>query len=288
MAAPMSFHFQRAHTTEELQRQVTLWRGSGQRVGFVPTMGALHEGHLALVQTALAHADRVVASIFVNPTQFAPHEDFNAYPRTLEEDCAALQKAGCHLAYIPHAGAMYPDGFATTIRMDGPALGLESERRPHFFGGVATVVTKLFQRVKPDVAVFGEKDFQQLQVIRQLVRDLDLDVRIVGAPTVREETGLAMSSRNRRLLPQHRDIAPHLHRVLQQTARWLREGESLTTAQERGVDELLAAGFEAVDYIAVREEDTLAEPAALQGRLRILGAAHLGDVRLIDNIGVAL
>jgi pantoate--beta-alanine ligase len=273
--------------TNPLRRQIAAWRAAGLRIGFVPTMGALHGGHLSLVETALHHADRVVASIYVNPAQFAPHEDFNAYPRTFKEDCAMLNGVGAHLVYAPTSDTMYPPGYCTNITMDGPALGLESDARPHFFGGVATVVAKLFQRVDPDIAVFGEKDFQQLQVIKRLVADLDFAIEIIAGETRREADGLAMSSRNRRLSPQGRRRASALHAALLAAREGVLQGEAIEAAERKARESLLAVGFEPVDYVAIRLEDNLSTTkiAPRNTAMRILAAAHLDGVRLIDNIG---
>lgn len=272
-----------ARIPAELAQLVSQWRTQGLRIGFVPTMGALHDGHLALVREALRHADKVVVSIFVNPLQFAPTEDLDRYPRQEATDLALLAEAGAHLAYLPATEALYPQGFVSRIDMVGPALGLETDFRPQFFSGVATVVLKLFNQVRPDVAVFGEKDYQQLSVIRALVRDFDLGIEIIGHATVREADGLALSSRNAYLSEAERAIAPELHRALQDVALTVRKGEppSLTTA----ADALIKAGFAKVDYIALRDAETLAEPFSDRPQ-RILAAVWLGKTRLIDNIAV--
>ncbi len=270
-----------------LRAQTAGWRAAGETIALVPTMGALHEGHLALVRLARQRCRRSVVSIFVNPTQFAPHEDFARYPRDEAGDLARLAGVGCDLVWAPDRSVMYPDGFATRIIPAGAAAGLESDTRPHFFGGVATVCCKLFGQVEPDVAVFGEKDYQQLCVIRQLVRDLDLPLEIVGAPTVRAADGLALSSRNAYLTPAQRRTAPLLHAAISQVAAAVREGGEADRAAAAGRAEIAKAGFVPIDYIEVRDAETLA-PAAPGTRrpLRVLAAAWLGKTRLIDNVGV--
>lgn len=270
----------------DLRAQVVAWRREGLRVGLVPTMGALHRGHLSLVETALAGADRVVASVFVNPTQFAPNEDFQAYPRQEATDAALLRGAGAHLLFAPTVSEMYPDGFATVVAVSGVSAGLCGDVRPGHFQGVATVVTKLLLQCLPDIAVFGEKDYQQLQVIRRLVRDLDIPVRVIGAATVREADGLAMSSRNAYLTPEQRAIAPAIHRVLNGLAERLRAGEAAAPLLRAGADELLAAGFASVDYLELRDADGLAPLDRADRPARLLVAARLGKARLIDNIAV--
>lgn len=275
-----------ARTVGELRDVVAAWRRQRETVGLVPTMGALHRGHMALVTEAQRRASRTITSIFVNPTQFAPHEDFGTYPRTFDTDCAMLAAAGCDLVWAPTVPVMYPEGFATRIVPGGPAEGLESESRPHFFGGVATVCAKLFLQSGADLAVFGEKDYQQLQVVRQMVRDLDIAIEIVGHPTVREDDGLAMSSRNAYLSDADRKRAPTLHRTLQMVASGLvadGDADDLSAAARR---QLTEAGFR-VDYVAVRDAVTLAPVADDAARpRRVLGAAWLGATRLIDNVAV--
>jgi pantoate--beta-alanine ligase len=270
---------------------VGAWRRAGDKIALVPTMGALHAGHLELVRLAHRHAGKVVVSIFVNPAQFAPHEDLDRYPRTFDADLAQLATVGCDLVWAPSVAEMYPPGHATRVVPAGAAQGLESDFRPHFFAGVATVCTKLFTQVAPDYAIYGEKDFQQLAVMRQLVRDLDLPLKIVGAPTVREADGLAMSSRNRYLSVAERGIAPALYRTLRSLAQALAaEGASLSREKveqltNEAVRMLVAAGFAKIDYVAVRDAVTLAPVEGHTGRpMRILAAAWLGQTRLIDNI----
>lgn len=269
-------------TPSELRARTAAWRKGGQRVALVPTMGALHAGHLSLVDAAREHATQVVVSIFVNPAQFAPNEDFDRYPRTEDDDVALLSNQGkTSVVYAPAASAMYAPGFATTVSVGGPAYGLESAARPHFFAGVATVVCKLLLQAQPDVALFGEKDYQQLAVIRQMVRDLDLPVEIIGCPTLREPDGLAMSSRNRYLTAEQRGIAAQLSAVMAVVAREIKAGAEPLSAAARGQANLLKAGFDAIDYLEVRDAQSLS--TALSGQRRILIAARLGGVRLIDN-----
>ena len=267
-----------------LRSTVTAWRAAGARIALVPTMGALHEGHLSLVATAKARADRVILSIFVNPAQFAPSEDFGAYPRSFAQDVAAFTAAGGDLVFAPEIAEVYPAGFATKVSLAGPATaGLEDKFRPDHFAGVATVVAKLLIMAKPDFAVFGEKDYQQLAVIRQMARDLNLEPEIVGAPTVRAEDGLALSSRNVYLTPE-RGTAPLLHAALEQCRQAIASGVAVDAAVAKAQATLAAAGF-AVDYVAARHAETLAPlVSAADGPIRLLVAARLGTTRLIDNI----
>ncbi|GHE58968.1 pantothenate synthetase 2 [Camelimonas fluminis] len=276
-----------ATTVAQLREKVAQWRREGARVALTPTMGALHDGHLSLVRLAQQHADRVIVSIFVNPKQFGPNEDFSRYPRTLPEDLALLETVGADLAWTPDVAAMYPDGFATSIGVGGPALaGLDDAHRPGHFDGVATVVAKLLLQTGADVAVFGEKDYQQLQVINQLARDLNIPVEIIGAPTRREADGLALSSRNRYLSPEDRAVAPAIARVLSVCAERLRTGATAAPVMADGVKTLESEGFK-VDYLVARHAVTLAEVNSIaDGPLRLLVAARLGATRLIDNIGV--
>lgn len=256
----------------------------GGSIGMVPTMGALHDGHLSLVREARKDADTVVVSIFVNPTQFAPSEDFGAYPRTLDQDLAKLS-GRADIVFTPSAKEMYPDGFATTLSVGGPALGLESDFRPHFFGGVATVVAKLLIAAGPDLAVFGEKDYQQLLVVKQLVRDLALPVEIIAAPTLREADGLALSSRNAYLTAEERKVAGRLNVVLKEAIAAARGGGDLRAVEGAAVDALWKAGFNHVDYVAIRDAATLDHITGLEHPARILAAAKIGKTRLIDNMG---
>lgn len=283
MPAPLPI----VRTVSDLRAQVSAWRGAGERIGFAPTMGALHEGHLSLVRLARARADRVVASVFVNPTQFGPGEDFEAYPRDEATDAALLAAAGCDLLFAPTVAEMYPPGAATTVCVAGVSEPMDGQARPGHFAGVATVVTKLLNQCRPDVAVFGEKDFQQLQVIRRLVRDLDLDVEILGAPILRAEDGLALSSRNAYLTPAERPIAGRLNRILEDTYQRLRDGARVDATERDAVSALKALGFSSVDYVEARRPDTLARlgPGPAERPIRVLAAARLGRTRLIDNLG---
>lgn len=271
-------------TVAELRKRVAAWRKAGETVALVPTMGSLHEGHLSLVALAKTKADRVVVSIFVNPTQFAPTEDFSAYPRNEERDLAAL--AGiADAVFAPTVGEMYPPGFATTVSLAGPALGLETEFRPNHFAGVATVVAKLLLAALPDRALFGEKDYQQLLVVRRMVRDLAIPVDIVGVPTIREADGLALSSRNAYLSPEERQVAPELHRALVIAAAAIRAGGLAVTALAEARQTLNDRGFD-VDYVELRDAGSLGEVTDRAAPLRLLAAARLGRTRLIDNIPV--
>jgi len=278
-----------AKTVTALRRQVACWRKAGETVALVPTMGALHEGHLSLVRLARRRADRVVVSIFINPAQFAPSEDFSTYPRTFAADVAMLAEEKADLVWAPATVAvMYPDGFATRIVPEGPAVaGLEDAVRPDFFKGVATVVAKLFIQVAPDIAVFGEKDYQQLRVVGRMVRDLDLPLKVVGAPTVREPDGLAMSSRNGYLTPDERAVAPTLYRVLTLCAQKIAQGRSIAAISAEGREAIERAGF-VLDYIEARHAETLMPVKSIEdGPVRLLVAAKLGKTRLIDNVKVA-
>ena len=270
----------------ELRRLIRGWQAEGLRVGFVPTMGALHEGHLTLVRKGLEQADRVVASVFVNPTQFGPNEDFSAYPRREAQDAALLADTGASALYAPTVAEMYPDGFATTVTVAGVSAGLCGDVRPTHFAGVATVVTKLLLQGLPDIALFGEKDYQQLQVIRRLARDLDIPVEIIGVETVRETDGLAKSSRNAYLSPEERTIAPAIHRVLTTIAAKLTSGASFADLETWGKSELLTAGFSSIDYLELRDADTLTPLASPLRPARLLVAARVGKARLLDNIAV--
>jgi pantoate--beta-alanine ligase len=270
-----------------LARLLAQWRARRDRIALVPTMGALHAGHLALVRRAQRRADRVIVSIFVNPAQFAPHEDLKTYPRTFAADVAALAGLSADLVWAPSAETMYPAGFATRIVPGGAATaGLEDASRPHFFAGVATVVAKLLIQCGPDIAVFGEKDYQQLKVVTQLARDLELKARIIGVPTVRERDGLALSSRNVYLSPDERAAAPVLHRVLADCAAKITAGHPTGAVLTEGRATIAQAGF-VVDYLEARHAATLAPAASLaEGPLRLLVAARIGKTRLIDNIAV--
>ncbi|TPW06068.1 MAG: pantoate--beta-alanine ligase [bacterium] len=272
-----------------LRETVSGWRRQGFTIGFVPTMGALHEGHLTLVREAGQRADRVVASVFVNPTQFAAHEDLGTYPRQEAKDAELLAGAGCHLLFAPSVEEMYPAGATTTISVGGPAEGLEGDFRPQMFGGVALVVAKLLNQVQPDVAVFGEKDWQQLMVVRRLVRDLDIPTEVVGSPTMRDGHGLALSSRNAYLTEAELAIARQLNGVLAEAGLAAASGAALDSVEQDAREALLRAGFSHVDYVAVRRSDDLAgfEAGRVDAPGRILIAAWLGRTRLIDNMAVA-
>ena len=275
-------------TKVDLRARVASWRAAGERVALVPTMGALHEGHLSLVSLGRQKADRVVATLFVNPTQFSPTEDFEAYPRNEARDAELLAAAGCDLLYAPGAEEMYPPGFSTSVAVAHVSDGMEGAARPHHFGGVATVVTKLLTQAGPDVAIFGEKDYQQLQVIRRLARDLDLPVEIVGGPTVRADDGLALSSRNAYLTPEQRAIAPALNRALRGCADAVSKGSSVEAAEAAAIESVLAAGFDSVDYLEVRSAEYLERlgPGPIDTPARVLTAARLGRTRLLDNVAI--
>jgi pantoate--beta-alanine ligase len=276
-----------ARTLSQLRQAVRAWRAAGERIALVPTMGALHAGHFALVRTARRRAQRVVVSIFVNPAQFAPHEDFASYPRRFERDVAALGEVGADLVWTPPVAVMYPPHFATRIVPEGPAkVGLEDKFRPHFFSGVATVVGKLLVQCTPDVAMFGEKDYQQLKVVTRLTIDLDLPVKIVAVPTVREKDGLALSSRNAYLSIEERNVAPVLYRMLNESAERISRGALLARVLDEAGAEIERAGF-AIDYFEARHAETLQPIGSLKdGPIRLLVAARLGKTRLIDNLAV--
>jgi pantoate--beta-alanine ligase len=274
-------------TVKTLDRATGRFREAGETLALVPTMGALHAGHLALARRARRRADRVAASIFVNPAQFAPTEDFGTYPRTFDTDVAVLRDEGVDLVWAPALDVMYPDGFATSVAVKGPAVvDLEDRFRPHFFGGVATVVAKLFAQVRPDFAVFGEKDYQQLRTVTRMAADLDLKVQVIGVPTVREKDGLALSSRNVYLSPQERAAAPALYRTLKDSAARIAAGEPIAVVMNEGLIAIEEAGF-AVDYFEARNAETLRRAEKLEdGPLRLLAAARIGRTRLIDNLPV--
>jgi pantoate--beta-alanine ligase len=274
-------------TLPALRKVVAKLRHKRESIALVPTMGALHEGHFSLVRHGRKRADTVVVSIFVNPKQFAPTEDFGSYPRNLESDVAALSKLGVDLIWAPGGGAMYPDGFSTAVTPGGPAkAGLEDAFRPHFFGGVTTVVAKLFLQVAPDFAMFGQKDYQQLKVVTRMATDLDIPLKVVGCPTVREKDGLALSSRNVYLSVDERQTAPVLYRVLKESAARIKAGDAIAAVLADGRAAIGRAGF-VVDYLEARQADTLEPIGALSdGPIRLLVAARLGKTRLIDNLGV--
>ena len=286
----MSKKIKVVRTIRDLRKQIAKWREAGKSIALVPTMGALHDGHLSLVKLAHKQADRVVASIFVNPAQFAPTEDLARYPRDEAGDLAKLESVDVDLVWAPSVDEMYEQGFGTRIVPEGAAEGLEGEFRPHHFGGVATVCCKLFSQVTPDVAIFGQKDYQQLCVLKQMVRDLNLPLELIGAPTKRETDGLALSSRNAYLTADERKIAPALYKTISELAEAVAKGADIAATTASAKSKLLAAGFKKIDYIEVRNAETLsalATTTAPKGQdLRVLAAAHLGKTRLIDNVGV--
>jgi pantoate--beta-alanine ligase len=271
---------------EELRRQVSGWRAEGLRTALVPTMGALHDGHLKLVTEGLEKADRIVVSIFINPKQFGPTEDLSRYPRDELGDARKLADGGAHLIFAPEPGEIYPAGFCTTVSVAGPAkVGLEDKFRPHFFDGVATIVAKLFILAACDYAMFGEKDHQQLKVVARMARDLDIPTTVVPVPTVREPDGLAMSSRNAYLTREERALAPRIYEALNRAAQAIRGGTVPAEAVSDASRTLSQAGFR-VDYVAARNAETLAELREPGDPIRLLAAAWLGSTRLIDNVGV--
>jgi pantoate--beta-alanine ligase len=271
---------------DALRRAVAAIRRDGGSIALVPTMGALHAGHMALISEAKRHAIHVAASIFVNPTQFAPTEDLANYPRREAADAEMLKAAGCAILWAPSVATMYPDGHSATISVAGVSDAFEGAHRPGHFAGVATVVAKLFNQVQPDVALFGEKDFQQLAVIRKMVRDLDLAVRIIGVPTQRDADGVALSSRNAYLSEDERVAARALPRALLEAAQAIREGGDIEEVLDRARATLRAAGFEPIDYVALADAETLLPVDALERPARLVAAAKLGRTRLIDNVAV--
>jgi pantoate--beta-alanine ligase len=274
-----------ARTLPVLHRAIDSLRARKAKIAIVPTMGALHEGHLTLVRAAKRRGCKVVVSIFVNPAQFAPHEDFGSYPRTMDTDLKKLAPEGVDLVWAPTAPVMYPEGYVTRIAIEGPAVaGLEDTYRPHFFGGVATVVGKLFAQTRADFAMFGEKDYQQLKVVTRMAKDLDLRTKVIGVPTVREKDGLAMSSRNVYLSEDERSAAPVLHRTMKEVGTKLRAGGKIDAVLAEGRKTITAAGF-AVDYLEARHAETLAKITSIKdGPVRLLVAAKIGRTRLIDNM----
>jgi pantoate--beta-alanine ligase len=273
-------------TIAALRQEMGEWRRQGLASAVVPTMGALHEGHLTLVREGLKHAERMVVTIFVNPRQFGANEDLSRYPRDEEGDLAKLAEAGAHLVFAPRPGEIYPEGFATTISLAGPAkAGLEDKFRPQFFDGVTTVVAKLFIETAADFAMFGEKDYQQLMTVTRMARDLDLAIKVVGVPTVREESGLALSSRNQYLSKSERNQAAAIYRVLVAAAEKVKAGEPFSRVTAAARRSLTTLGFR-VDYVAVRNAETLAPLESQDEPTRVLAAAWLGNTRLIDNVPV--
>jgi pantoate--beta-alanine ligase len=285
--------FRILRSVADLRAAVRDWRREGLSVALVPTMGALHDGHLHLVAEARKQADRVITSVFVNPTQFAAHEDLGAYPRQQARDAELLDAAGCAVMFAPTVEEMYAPGAVTKITVGdavtgGPSQGLEGVARPQMFGGVALVVAKLLNQAQADVAVFGEKDWQQLMVVRRLAIDLDIPTRIVGAPTVRDETGLALSSRNAYLNPGELEIARRLNVILREAGEKARAGRPLPGVEREAYDAILKAGFDTIDYVVIRRADDLAPfpTGVIEGEARILTAARIGRTRLIDNMAV--
>ncbi|MFC5386355.1 pantoate--beta-alanine ligase [Aquamicrobium segne] len=273
-------------TIADLRTQVKIWRQASQSIAMVPTMGALHEGHFSLIREAKLRADRCIVSIFVNPAQFAPNEDLNTYPRQLERDLEQLVSLGADLAFTPATQEIYGENFATKVVVGGPAIGLESDFRPTFFEGVATIVAKLFIQATPNYAIFGEKDYQQLCVIRQMCRDLDLPVKIIGSPTIRDEHGLALSSRNAYLDADQLDIARRLNLILRESASAISHGVTPDLETARASQALVEAGFTKIDYVAARESTALA-PWQADKPGRLLAAVWLKNTRLIDNVEIA-
>lgn len=287
MALDTSFAVPVARTVPDLRATVFGWRRAGERVALVPTKGLLHAGHLALVEEARARANRVIVSVFLNPAQFASPEESDKRPRNEAADNEKLARQGhCALVYAPPRAEMFPDGFGTSIRVAGASEGLESAARPHLFGGVATIAAKLFMQAQPDIAVFGEKDYQQLLVVRRLARDLDLPIEIAAAPTLREHDGLAMSARNAFLSGGERKTAAWLNVVLNDTAEAVQKGKPMAEATQLAKARLLKLGFAAVDYLEIRDAATLQPLSRLQAPARLLAAARIGATRLIDNVAV--
>lgn len=273
----------------QLQNMLHEWQVTRQTVALVPTMGAIHAGHLQLVAEAKKNASKIVVSIFVNPAQFGPNEDFANYPRTLERDIQLLAQAGVDLVWSPSAIEMYPEGFATSIHVAGLREALCGAFRPGHFDGVATVVAKLFMQIRPDIALFGEKDYQQLMLIKRLVKDLNMNIEVLGVPTLRERDGLALSSRNQYLDADERKIAPKLYAILQQTSNHIRSGADVKDMLGLAEKEIIAAGFTKIDYIELREEESLMPVVNFsEETARLLSAVWLGKTRLIDNVRVAI
>ena len=267
-----------------MRQQINLWKRQNRRIGFVPTMGALHRGHYALVEHANKMCDHVCVSIFVNPKQFAPTEDFDRYPRPEARDLELLAEWPCSLIYRPSVESLYPPEFDTQIHVPSLSNRLCGSSRPHFFSAVALIVTKLLCQVSPDVVVFGEKDYQQLQIVKRLVADLDLPVQVESVATVRESDGLACSSRNNYLTPEQRSIAPHLYRILRQTANALYHNNAIDTLIDDAIDALYSAGFDSVDYLRLCDSQTLQTLSQVTSPARLAAAVYLGETRLIDNI----
>jgi pantoate--beta-alanine ligase len=269
-----------------LEKAIRGLRRQGKTVALVPTMGALHDGHVTLMQAARRHADVVVVYIFVNPRQFGPNEDFDRYPRPWKKDMAICRAEGIDLLYAPPVEDVYPEGYSTNVSVGGVSEELDGAHRPGHFDGVATVLAKMFIRIAPDVALLGEKDYQQLQVVKKLVRDLDLPLKVVGVPTVREASGLARSSRNQYLSEEQKSLASALYAEMKKAAENIAKGADIQKALEAGRQALLAAGFRKIDYFELRDAATLAPVTALRKPARLLAAAYMGTTRLIDNMAV--
>jgi len=287
LAASAASRIEIVHDVGSLRARLAQWRRAGETIGLVPTMGALHAGHISLVREAKRHATRTMMSIFVNPTQFAPSEDFGAYPRSLEADAAKFASAEGDLVFAPAIGEIYPPGFATLLSIGGPATaGLEDRFRPAHFPGVATIVAKLLNQCRPDIAIFGEKDYQQLKVVTRMARDLDFETKIIGVPTVREADGLALSSRNVYLSAKERAVAPSLFAALRRCVHDINDGVIIETALAAARKTVAAAGF-VTDYIEARHAESLAPVTSREEwPVRLLAAATLGKTRLIDNVAV--
>ena len=273
-------------TIKDLRARVKAWKNEGLRIGLVPTMGALHDGHLSLVDEIAKRTDRVVTSIFVNPTQFGKSDDLESYPRDEDNDLDKLSQHACSLVYAPDATEMYPEGFQTSVSLSSVTKGLEGTSRPGHFDGVATVVSKLISQCMPDTAIFGEKDYQQLQVIKRFVRDLDMGVEIIGGKLVREDDGLAMSSRNVYLNADERAIAGQFNVILSDLVQAVEAGAPIGEAEAQATRFLLEAGFKAVDYVSIRDAESLEELTEITRPARVLAVARIGKVRLLDNMAI--
>ena len=273
-------------TIKDLRAQVKAWKSEGLLIGLVPTMGALHKGHLSLVDEIAKKTDRIIVSIFVNPTQFSQDEDLESYPRLEAEDVIKLNTTSCHLVFAPDGAEMYPEGYQTSLHLEGVTQGLEGAARPGHFDGVATVVSKLLNQCMPDTAIFGEKDYQQLQIIKRFVRDLDMDVEIIGGELIREDDGLAMSSRNVYLNEGERAIAGQFNVILRDLVQAVEAGAPLREAEAQATRFLLEAGFKAVDYVSIRDAESLQELTEITRPARVLAVARIGKVRLLDNMAI--
>ena len=273
-------------TIKDLRTHVKAWKAEGLLVGLVPTMGALHRGHLSLVDEIAKKTDRIIVSIFVNPTQFSQNEDLESYPRNEAEDIKKLSAGPCHLVFAPDSAEMYPEGYQTSVRLEGISKDLEGAARPDHFDGMATVVSKLLNQGMPDVAIFGEKDYQQLQTIKRFVCDLDMDVEIIDGKLIREDDGLAMSSRNIYLNKDERIIAGQLNLILKDLIQTVKTGTPLREAEAQATESLLSAGFTTVDYVCIRDAENLNEINEITRPARVLAVARLGKIRLLDNMAI--